>query len=142
MRFRSFLLQSTNWCEKLTINERWHFFWFWKKAMRKIKYITNTLNQYKYIVKTESSYSRIDYANSFINIIETTLISLCPSFDNVKLYSFVCGRPSHYIEKRLNLKKIEELEKKSKFQKELKSKKFSLNIRFSSNFNHHIYIHM
>lgn len=137
--FDPFTLQDTNWSNKLTIKEIFYFYRFWKKAIRKIEYIKKTINKYEYIVSVVGNREQITYKNSFIQIIEKSSISLCPSFDKMKLYGFLIGPVREYKEVKFNLDEIIKLEDNKKFIEELKSKKFSVNLRFKSNFQSKIY---
>lgn len=86
--FDPFTLQDTNWANKLTIKEIFYFYSFWKKAIIKIEYIKKTINKYEYIVSVVGEPEQITYRDSFIQIIEKSSISLCPSFDMMKLCVF------------------------------------------------------
>ena len=137
--FDPFTLQDTNWSNKLTIKEIFYFYSFWKKAIKKIGYIKKTINKYEYIVSVVGDFEQITYRDSFIEIIEKSSISLCPSFDKMKLYGSFCGPAREYKEVKFNFDEIIKLEDNKKFIEELKSKKFSINLRFKSNFQKKIY---
>lgn len=137
--FDPFILQDTNWSSKLTIKEILYFYRFWKKAIRKIEYIKKTINKYEYIVSVVGNREQITYKDSFIQIIEKSSISLCPTFDKMKLYGFLIHPGREYKEVKFNLDEIIKLEDNKKFIEELKSKKFSVNLRFKSNFQNKIY---
>ncbi len=57
----------------------------------------------------------------------------------MKLYGFLGGPGREYKEIKFNLDEIVKLENNKKFIEELKSKKFSVNLRFKSNFQNKIY---
>ncbi len=137
--FDPFTLQDTNWSNKLTIKEIFYFYRFWKKSIRKIEYIKKTINKYEYIMSVVGDREQITYKDSFIQIIEKSSISLCPSFDKMRLYGFLSGPGREYKEVKFNLDEIIKLEDNKKFIEELKSKKFSVNLRFKSNFQNKIY---
>lgn len=139
--FDPFALQDTNWANKLTIKEILYFYTFWKKAIKKIEYIKKTINIYEYIVCEVGDLERITYRNSFpfIQMIEQSSISLCPSFDKMKLYGFLIGPGIEYKEVKFNLDQIVKLENNKKFIEELKSTKFSINLNFKSNIKGKIY---
>lgn len=139
--FDPFTLQDTNWENKLMIKEILYFYSFWKKAFKKIEYIKKTINKYEYIVSVDGVFDNrgwITYRDSFHEMIEQSSISLCPSFDNIKLYGFStsCGG---WKEAKFNLDKINKLENNKKFIKELKSTNFSVNLRFKSDIKDKIY---
>ena len=136
MNFDPFALQDTNWVNKLTIKEILYFYSFWKKAIKKIKYIKKTINKYKYIVHDDLDH--ITYRDSFIPKIEISSISLCPSFHEAKLHGFSCN-VSRYQEEKCNLDEINKLENNKEFIKELKSTNFSVNLRFKSDIKDKIY---
>lgn len=137
--FDPFTLQDTNWANKLTIKEILYFYSFWKKAFKKIEYIKKTINKYEYIVYVDyGDWKQITYRDSFIEKIEISSISLCPSFHETKLHghpSGACG----YKEVKFNLDEINKLENNKEFIKELKSTKFSVNLRFKSEIKDKIY---
>ena len=81
----------------------------------------------------------IVYRDNFKQLIKKTSISLCPSFDNIKLYGFLSGPGREYEEKKIDLDKIDQLKNNKIFIDEMKSKKFSINLRFNSNFQNNIY---
>lgn len=137
--FDPFVLQDTNWANKLTIKEILYFYSFWKKAIKKIEYIKKTINKYEYIVSVVGDWEKITYRDSFIPKIELSSISLCPSFDKLKLYGFLISTGLGYQEVKFNLDKIDKLENNKKFIKELKSTKFSINLWFKSNIKGKIY---
>lgn len=139
--FDPFTLQDKNWANNLTIKEILYFYSFWKKAIKKIEYIKKIINKYEYIVSVDGVFDnrgKITYRDSFHEMIEQSSISLCPSFDNIKLYGFStsCGG---WKEAKFNLDKINKLENNKKFIKELKSTNFSVNLRFKSDIKDKIY---
>lgn len=139
--FDPFVLQDTNWANKLMIKEILYFYSFWKKAIKKIEYIKQTINRYEYIVSVVGDWENITYRNSFpfIPKIEQSSISLCPSFDKLKLHGFLIITGLGHQEVKFNLDKINKLENNKKFIKELKSTKFSVNLMFKSNIKGKIY---
>ena len=137
--FDPFALQDTNWANKLTIKEILYFYSFWKKAIKKIEYIKKTINKYEYIVSVVGDWEQITYRDSFISKIELSSISLCPSFDKLKLYGFLISTGLGHQEVKFNLDEINKLENNKKFIKELKSTNFSVNLMFKSNIKGRIY---
>ena len=137
--FDPFVLQDTNWANKLTIKEILYFYSFWKKAIKKIEYIKKIINKYEYIVDEGVDDEYITYANSFITMIEQSSISLCPSFDKLKLHGFWISPIQKNKEVKFNLDKIGKLKNNKKFIKELKSAKFSVNLMFKSKIKDKIY---
>ncbi|MCU4117409.1 hypothetical protein N8G13_02995 [Mycoplasma zalophi] len=132
--FNPFVLRYTSWEKQLTITEIIYFYNFWKKALPKLNYIKNVINKYDYIMEVELKRKIIVYRDSSEKKIEESSISLCPSFDKMKLLR-IFTNPSSFDHKetKFNLDCIDELEynEKNKYKKELKSNKFSLNLRFS-----------
>lgn len=137
--FDPFKLQETIWSNTLTINEILYFYKFWKNALKKLEYIKKTINKYEYIMKVDREREWIVYRDNFMQLIKKTSISLCPSFDNIKLYGFLSSPGREYEEKKLDLDKIDQLKNNKMFIDEMKSKKFSINLRFNSNFQNNIY---
>lgn len=134
--FDPFLLQETNWSSKLTIWEILYFYRFWQKASKKLNYIKKCVNNYDYIMISKDyyeSYDQVTYRNSFFKLIEESSISLCPSFDHKKLFNIPFNPGCEYKELKFDLRKIDKVENNHKFLKELKSKKFSINLKFKTN---------
>ena len=137
--FDPFVLQDTNWANKLTIKEIFYFYSFWKKAIVKIEYIKKIINKYEYIMSVVGDTEQITYRDSFDPIIDKSSISLCPSFDKMRLYSFLIGPAMEYKETKFNLDEIVKLENNKKFIDELKSKKFCVNLTFKNTIKVNIY---
>lgn len=135
--FDPFKLQDTNWSNTLTINEILYFYKFWKNALKKLEYIKKIINKYEYIMYVDGERELIVYRDN-LQLIKTS-ISLCPSFDNIKLYGSLSGPGGEYEEKKFDLDKIDQLKNNKKFIDEMKSNKFSINLRFNSNFQNNIY---
>ncbi|MBU4692034.1 hypothetical protein KQ875_00275 [Mycoplasma zalophi] len=100
--------------------------------MLKLNYIKNVINKYDYIMEDKTIEGLLVYRDSFEPKIEESSISLCPSLDRLKLYRSLSYPSVAYEEIKFDLDSIDKLEynKKNKYKKELKSKKFSLNLRF------------
>lgn len=132
--FDPFNLESSYWKKTLTLKEILYFRRFWKKALKKIIYIKNIINAYEYIMEVKNHNSddkkRIVYRDSFEEKIKNSSISLCPTFDSMKLYSFIIREFIDYEEKKIDLNTIDKSEKSHEFLKELRSKKFSINLKF------------
>lgn len=132
--FDPFNLESSYWKGTLTSKEIIYFYRFWKRALKKIIYIKNIINTYEYIMECTTHNSndktRIVYRDSFEEKIENSSISLCPTFDSMKLYNFIIGESIDYKEKKIDLNTIDKSEKSHEFLKELRSKKFSINLKF------------
>lgn len=137
--FDPFKLQETIWSNTLTINEILYFYKFWKNAFKKLEYIKKIINKYEYIMYVVGEREWIVYRDNFMQLIKKTSISLCPSFDNIKLYGFLSSPGREYEEKKLDLDKIDQLKNNKMFIDEMKSKKFSINLRFNSNLQNNIY---
>ena len=68
--FNPFILQDTNWVNKLTIKEIFYFYSFWKKAIKKIEYIKKTINKYEYIMSIVGNREQIVHRESFVCLLK------------------------------------------------------------------------
>ena len=133
--FDPFQLQESFWSTRLTFFEILYFYNFWNISLKKLNYIKKIINEYEFIMseKNFDNIEWIDYKdNGFIcNNIKSS-ISLCPNFDNLKLYGSISSNCCEYKQEKLDLSKINKFVSDKKFLKELKSKSFCINLSFES----------
>lgn len=134
--FDPFKLQNTSWNDKLTFREILYFHKFWKLSLKKLNHIKKVINKYEYIVclnkYNEYENDVITYKDSFFDLIEKSSISLCPSFDSIKLHGSFLTPTHEYCEQKINLLKVAKFKSNKEFIKELKSKTFAINLLFTN----------
>ena len=122
-------IQNYSYFSALSNFKIFKYFHFWNLVFKKTRKILHVLNKYNYLVETD--YGLVTYYDSFITKIKKTSITICPSFDSLRLYGGVSWGASDYIENKVDLKRFLKNDKTRKnLIQEIKSSIFSLNVRF------------
>lgn len=127
-----FYFQNIALAKNFTYIEIYSFWKFWKILNKKLVNIVDIVNKFNFIVQV-NGLGQITYRDSLVNKIERSSISLCPTYDDLKLHGIAFLGTMNYNEKKLDLNNYQsKLSNKKEFIKELKSSYFSLNIKFKS----------
>lgn len=136
--FNLFWLINNDFIKNNSFYQIWQTNKFWKKLNKKILIILYNVEKLNYIVK-ENMFQKIYYRHRGElehSDIQETSVSICPNFDNRKLFDII-SRCGDYEEDKIKLiqfvkKSTNYNVKKKEFKKDLGSKKYCINIKFKS----------